>query len=135
MIIELPNFSLMETDTMEYKPANPVLGMDVFLRSSRATESGERNYIWMKVSQVESSKWNLKSVGYSSIPAPLATNDKRDKAKRQNACGDRDKNEQMWRYHIYIKSSVTVWILYSSNFFVFFFLYNQLLLRGLIYEI
>lgn len=121
MIIELPNFSLMETDTMEYKPANPVLGMDVFLRSSRATESGERNYIWMKVSQVESSKWNLKSVGYSSIPAPLATNDKRDKAKRQNACGDRDKNEQMWRYHIYIKSSVTVWILYSSNFFVFFF--------------
>jgi len=134
MIIELPNFSLMETDTMEYKLANPVLGMDVFLRSSRATESGERNYIWMKVSQVESSKWNLKSVGYSSIPAPLATNDKRDKAKRQNACGDRDKNEQMWRYHIYIKSSVTVWILYSSNFFVFF-LYNQLLLRGLIYEI
>lgn len=45
MIIELPNFSLMETDTMEYKLANPVLGMDFFSRSSRATESGERNYI------------------------------------------------------------------------------------------
>lgn len=52
MMIELPSFLLVETDTMGYKPANPVSEMEFlffffffFLRSSPATESGERNCI------------------------------------------------------------------------------------------
>lgn len=65
--------------------------------SNRGTKSVIRHYTWMKTSEEESLKFRARKKLDILIPTPLTASDKADKEKRQNACGGRDKNEQMRR--------------------------------------